>query len=588
MSEFNYGDPHPQGIDRGKLKYESDRRKAIHFASVLSTAGKLFIQGNEGMVAGPQLFDREQANIRHSQKWAAQYRGEDRVATELLCRSYPLAGSSITGLRLSAREDIQWLEAALGACRMLGDRAREGGALSNLAAAHSRLGDVRVGIQLSEQALEIMQAIGDQRNASGILSNLGSLHSSLGDVRTAIRYYQQALGLLRSIDDPRTEATALGNLGIAYEYLGDARTATRYYQQALEIARKLGDRRTEGRMLSELGTACRKWGDSQRAIVFHEQHLAIARSLGDREDEGKCLTSLGLAYAILGNPRKAIGYYEEALAICRDREDRYSEGKLLGNFGIAYTELGDYQAAIGFHAKASTISRELGDRRGEAEDLGNLGTAHGKLGQYSAAIRYFEEDLAICRELEYRQGEAIAWWNIALANQKLGQRSAAIQYAENALKLFEAINDPSALTVRRSLTAWCGDADRDSALMPWWVRLKVPGFMTRTRVLGRVVTRLVWASVLTVVSLWLWLASHHLLGIVVFLGPCIVLSVLEGIWVLAAFRYIERRNRWEELWTSEYIESRQVFLPVCIMTLVDIILAFSIGFILWLYLFLRT
>ncbi len=333
-------------------------RHAEFYEQVARAARSLYEKGGENILAGLKLFDQELAHIRAGQKWAAENMERDADAARL-CDDYPDAAAHVRDLRLSARENIAWLEAAVRAAKQRGDKYREGNHLGNLGSAYADLGDVRKAIALYEQRIEIAREIGDRRGEGTALGNLGSAYADLGDVRKAIALYEQVLVIHREIGDRRGEGNDLGNLGVAYKNLGDVRKAIEFYEQQLAIVREIGDRRGEGATLGNLGLAYAALGDVRKAIEFYEQALAIDREIGDRRGEGTDLGNLGNAYAALGDVRKAIAFYEQHLAIAREIGDRRGEGTALGNLGNAYAALGDVRKAIEVANQALAVFEEI-------------------------------------------------------------------------------------------------------------------------------------------------------------------------------------------------------------------------------------
>jgi len=316
----DYADGHLAVGERGALQAQH----AAHYLQVLSAAQELYKQGGNDVLAGLTLFDKEWANIRAGQAWAAAHAGEDDGAATL-CAAYPSAGIYCLVLRLHPREQIAWLKQALHAARQIGDRRGEGIHLGNLGVAYNTLGDARRAIAHYEQQLVIAREIGDRQEESNALGNLGLARADLGDARRAIAYYEQSLAIDREIGDRRGEGNALGNLGLARADLGDTRRAIEYYEQALAIDREIGDRRGEGLDLGNLGIAYYRLGDAQRAIAYHEQALIIAREIGDRRGEGNDLWNMGLALESLGERERAIDLAEQALAIREQIEDPNAE-----------------------------------------------------------------------------------------------------------------------------------------------------------------------------------------------------------------------------------------------------------------------
>ncbi|MDY3561682.1 tetratricopeptide repeat protein [Gemmata sp. JC673] len=453
---FEFVEGHELQASTNERLATAEERFAGFYCRVLGATNGLYLKGNDNVLRGLALFDREATNIRHGQRWAVQHRATKRVAAEL-CRHYSGIGAYVLGLRLFPREQIDWAEEAVTACREIGDRRGEGAALGNLGLAWAALGDARKAIGFHEQALAIGREIRDRSGEGNVLGNLGNAWAALGDTRKAIAFYEQHLAIAREIGDRRGEEYAIGNLGIAWKNLGDVRKAIGFHEQTLAIARKIGDRSGEGATLGNLGNAWADLGNAGKAIGFYEQHLAIAREIEDRHGEGSALGNLGTAWIDLGDSRKAIGFYEQRLIIAREIGDRRGEGYALGNLGIAWAALGDARKAIGFYEQNLAIAHEIGDRRGEGATLGNLGIAWAALGDARKAIGFYEQALVVAREIGDRRGEGNASFNMALALHGLGQADEAIRFAESTLAIFTEIESPYAEAARRKLAEWRGE-----------------------------------------------------------------------------------------------------------------------------------
>src|SRR5262249_8628564 len=152
---------------------------------------------------GFALFDSEAPSIRQWQRWAARaFAGDhgDPFPAEL-CRDYALVGGSVFTIRLAAGERIAWLRVALDACRLLKDRARECGALGNLANAYFLLGDFKQAATFHEQALVISRELGLRKSEGQIFGGLGNCHAALGDLKSAITLHEQQLVIAQEVGD---------------------------------------------------------------------------------------------------------------------------------------------------------------------------------------------------------------------------------------------------------------------------------------------------------------------------------------------------------------------------------------------------
>ena len=114
----------------------AERRFAAHYCDILCYAARCCQTGYDLIQSGRWQFEEEIENIRHGQRWATEHYLDDPIAAKL-CRDYPASGAHAISLWLPLAEQVAWLNAAVEACRRLGDRRGEGDALGNLVASHS-------------------------------------------------------------------------------------------------------------------------------------------------------------------------------------------------------------------------------------------------------------------------------------------------------------------------------------------------------------------------------------------------------------------------------------------------------------------
>ena len=320
---FEYVENHPLSPNSAARLRSAEWRFSKHFRYLLDLTNDLYQEGKESMLVGLALFDREVANIRCGQRWAAERRLDDAEAAKL-CRDYPSVGANVIDLRLTARERVSWLESALDANRRLGDVDQLLGRLlgrgelqvfARLGNAHSTLGDKATAMELHQQSLAIAREVGDRRGEGNALGNLGNDYADLGAEATAIEHYELSMAIAREVGDRQGEGRALGNLGMSYAILGDLRRAIEYLEGSLAIAREVGDWRSEGQILAGFGNVHAALGDDPKSIEFHKQSLAIAREIGAQEEEGNALWNIALRLESMCRIEEAIQSAEHAVAI---------------------------------------------------------------------------------------------------------------------------------------------------------------------------------------------------------------------------------------------------------------------------------
>jgi tetratricopeptide (TPR) repeat protein len=303
---------------------DAAERHARYYLSELRSANALYLKGGASATEGFVLFDAERANIDAGQSWAARQAGASRGIARL-CSDYPDSGAHYLGLREHPRNRVRWLEAALAASRLLGDRAAEARHMSNLGVAYVDLGEPRRAILHYEQSIEIKRSIGDRQGEANTLGNLGNAHAALGEAHQAIECHQRALAMDRENRDRRGEGQDLGNLGNAYTVLGEPEPALEYYKQSLAISREVGNRWGEGASLGGLGNGYATLGEPERAMEYFGLQLSVTREIGDKRGEGDAFWNMSLLLDKLGERSRAIENGEEALKMYLEVEDPTAE-----------------------------------------------------------------------------------------------------------------------------------------------------------------------------------------------------------------------------------------------------------------------
>ena len=210
-------------------------------------------------------------------------------------------------------------------------------------------------------SLNATRRLGDRRREGDALTILGIALQEVRRFEEAITACQDAAAIYREIGDRHREGMVLGNLGAALRQVRRFEEAITAHQDVAAIFRETGDRHSEAMALGNLGAALRQVRRFEEAITAHQDVAAIFRETGDRHSEAMALNNLGAALQEVRRFEEAITACQDATAIFRQTGHRHSEAIALNNLGAALREVRRFGEAITAHQESG---RHLpGDRR---------------------------------------------------------------------------------------------------------------------------------------------------------------------------------------------------------------------------------
>ncbi|MDT0307300.1 tetratricopeptide repeat protein [Streptomyces sp. DSM 44917] len=214
-------------------------------------------------------------------------------------------------------------------------------------------------ITLTTTALAICRELGDRHREGGALSNLGLALAEVRRFEEAIETLTRAVGIFRELDDHHREGGALSNLGLALAEVRRFEEAIEAHTRDLAICRELGDRHGEGQALNNLALALAEARRCEEAIEAHTRAVGIFRELDDHHREGQALSDLGLVLAEVRRFEEAIEAHTRAVGIFRELDDHHREGQALNNLALALAKAGRRGDAVAVVEQAVKIYRGL-------------------------------------------------------------------------------------------------------------------------------------------------------------------------------------------------------------------------------------
>ena len=249
---------------------------------------------------------------------------------------------------------------------LLGDRAAEAMALTNLGIISWRQGRYQQAADYHQQSLAASVAIGDRRGEATALANLGTVHERRGRYQQAVRCHQQALAAYQSVGERTGEARALGNLGSVAAREGQYERAVDWYQQALTVFRETGDLTGEASALPDLGRAYHRQGLFEEAVGCYQRALALFRETGDRTGEAEARNGVAEILLASGRPDEAQVAYTAALALAGQLGEAYEQARAHHGLAAALDAVGNTGLARHHRSCALELYSALGAPEADA------------------------------------------------------------------------------------------------------------------------------------------------------------------------------------------------------------------------------
>jgi len=252
------------------------------------------------------------------------------------------------------------------AALLLGDRAAEAMALTNLGIISWRQGRYQQAADYHQRSLAASVAIGDRRGEATALANLGTVHERRGRYQQAVHCHEQALAAYRSVGERTGEARVLGNLGSVAARQGQYERAVDWYQQALTVFREAGDPTGEASALPDLGLAYQRQGLFEEAVGCYQRALALFRETGDRAGEVEARNGVAEILLATGRPDEARVAYTAALALAGQLGDAYEQARAHHGLAGALRAVGDVSLASHHRSCALELYSALGAPEADA------------------------------------------------------------------------------------------------------------------------------------------------------------------------------------------------------------------------------
>ncbi|MEH1930552.1 CHAT domain-containing protein [Nostoc sp.] len=339
-------------------------------------------------------------------------------------------------------EAVKVLQQAVKIYNSQGNELRQAVALSNLALAYQKLGNLTPAQQAIIDSLKLLEKSSNAQNIqvlAPILDIQGSIQLDLGQAQQALNTWQRAEVSYKQLGDQNGISRDRINQAQAWQVLGFYRRGLTILTQLQQQLQSQPNSVTKAVELRSFGDALQLAGDLKQSRQILQQSLAIAQKLDSPQDVSAALFSLGNTAQVQQDFKGAIEFYQQAAAIAPNSitkvQAEINQLSLLVNTrqtAAAQTLLPQIQTQL-VELPASVTS--IYARINLAQSLMKFGTPPEAIAQICAIALKQAQDLADQRAESFALGtlgsvyEQTKQWSIA---QNLTQRALIIAQTINA------------------------------------------------------------------------------------------------------------------------------------------------------------
>jgi predicted ATPase/DNA-binding SARP family transcriptional activator len=186
--------------------------------------------------------------------------------------------------------------------RVANDRAGLVKALTELADAERREGNLERAEALTNESVELARTLGDPVARSDALHSAAWMALKREDRSRARTLFQESLGLRREAGDAIGTSVSLVTLGWLDLEEGELGVAENKFAEGLALARGVNDIESIVHALDNLGLVALRLSDYNRAEDLFAEGLELASAMGDRGLVAECLAGMAAAAGGSGNP----------------------------------------------------------------------------------------------------------------------------------------------------------------------------------------------------------------------------------------------------------------------------------------------
>ncbi|MDZ8263110.1 CHAT domain-containing protein [Nostoc sp. ChiQUE01b] len=371
-------------------------------------------------------------------------------------------------------EAVRVLQQAVKSYGSQGNELQQAVALSNLALAYQKLGNLPPAQQAITDSLKLLEKSSNSQNIevlAPILDIQGSIQLDLGQAEQALNTWQRAESSYKQLGDQNGIIRDRINQAQAWQVLGFYRRALTILTQLQQQLQSKPNSITKAVELRSFGNAMQLAGDLNQSRQVLQQSLSIAQKLDSPQDVSAALFSLGNTAQVQQDFKGAIQFYQQAAAIAPNPiskvQAEVNQLNLLVNTGqtaavqtllpqiqtqlaqlptsvtTIYTQINLAQSLMKFGttpqaiaqicARALQQAQDLADKRAESFAVGTLGSVYEQTKQWSIAQNLTQQALNIAQTIN-APDIAYRWhWQLGRLLKQQGEIEGAIASYDTAI-----------------------------------------------------------------------------------------------------------------------------------------------------------
>ena len=349
------------------------------------------------------------------------------------------------------KESIALHESALKAWRDAGNTTGEAHALTDLAAAHWRLGAYQAALERATEALRLWTGLASPNGMADALLQYGRVHYSTHHYAAAIESFTECLRLREGEHDPQITAVALHHLAVAQFDSGRYEEGITTAERALTHARSAHDVTIERNCINSLGEFRLDLGDYAGAETYCQQALLLADQAGDLRGVAVFALNLSECETFLHRPETALPLLDRALENFERLENVYDQANVMVAQARAHLELGRVKSATVLIDTAAEIAEQLSDPSQLARVQMLYGHLNAAAGSYQAAAEAFRValDHAVAAGTPFLQASALR--QLGDTTERVHGTAHARRHWLSALALYGSVWSPEAELLRERI-----------------------------------------------------------------------------------------------------------------------------------------